>query len=262
MASRPALSLLRRWVVDYFNSHDDEAARAFVAPDYSLRIGDLVLAGRDESWLPAVAAQMRLFPGLGMTVHQTLCGEDWVGVWFSEHGASNGRVACWSGVAIYFSDGERLTHCIAQEDYMTRQRQLKSGAADPLEPPAAAPWDIEPAPRDEAAETVVRRWLKSSWPTGTADVRCDDEHITQLTLRFEVDSVEIDALLSSGPDVVFHARQTGVYRGGFAGVETVGQAASLHVNGILRVADGSVAAGRIIRDRAGLRAALLKSAKP
>jgi hypothetical protein len=257
-ASRSALPLLRRWVVDYFNRHDDEAAGEFIAPDYALHIGDVVFAGRDESWLPAVAEQMRLFPGLGMTVHQTLAGEDWAAAWFSEHGASNGRVACWSGVAIYFSDGERLTRCIAQEDYLTRQRQLKSGVADGVEPPAAAPWDVAPLPRDEAAEDLVRRWLNGAWPTQTQAIRCDDEHITQAPLRFEVDGVEIDALVSSGRDVAFHARQIGVYLGGLAGVEAAGQTASVHVNGILRVADGRVGSGRIIRDRVGLRATLLK----
>ncbi len=260
-APRSALPLLRRWVVDYFNRHDEVAARAFIAPEYALHIGNLVFAGRDESWLPAVAEQMRLFPGLGMTVHQTLAGEDWAAVWFSEHGATNGRVACWSGVAIYFRDGERLTHCIAQEDYMTRQRQLKSGVADGIEPPAAAPWDVAPLPRNEAGEDLVRHWLNGSWPTGTPAIRCDDEHITQTPLRFEVVGVEIDALVSSGPNVAFHARQTGCYRGGLAGVEASGQAGALHVNGILRVADGRVEGGRIIRDRAGLRAALLKGAK-
>ena len=43
-----ALPLLRRWVNDYFNRHDDAAARAFIAPDYALHIGDVVFAGRDD----------------------------------------------------------------------------------------------------------------------------------------------------------------------------------------------------------------------
>jgi hypothetical protein len=253
----PALSLLRRWVVDYFNRHDAAAARAFIAPDYALRIGDVVFAGRDAQWLPAVDEQMRLFPGLGMTVHQTLAGENWAAAWFSEHGASNGRVACWSGVAIYQSDGERLTGCVAQEDYMTRQRQLKSGVADPVEPPAPAPWDTPSLPRDEAAEDAARDWLTRSWPCDVAAVRCDDEHITGAPLRFEVASVEIDALFSSGPDVAFHARQSGVYLGGLGTAEA--KAAALHVNGVVRVAKGRVASGRVIRDRVGLRAALRKA---
>jgi SnoaL-like domain len=260
-ASTTALPLLRRWVVDYFNRHDDEAARAFISPDYALSIGDVVFAGRDDSWLPAVAEQMRLFPGLGMTVHQTLAGPNWAAAWFSEHGASNGRAAAWSGVAIYFSDGDRLTRCVAQEDYMTRQRQLKSGVADAVDPPAVAPWDVAPLPANPSAEAIVRDWLAQSWPPPETTLRCDDEHITQEPLRFEVRAVEIDALFSSGADVAFHAVQSGTYLGGLSGVEA-GAPTRLHANGILRVEDGRVRAGRVIRDRVGLRTALKGGRKP
>ncbi len=255
-----ALPLLRRWVNDYFNRHDNAAARAFIASDYTLQIGEVTFAGRDESWLPAVTEQMRLFPGLGMTVHRTLAGADWAAAWFSEHGASGGRVAVWSGVAIYFSDGERLTRCIAQEDYMTRQRQLKSGLADPVDPPAAAPWDVAPAPPDHAAEAVVRTWLQGSWPQA-GEVRCDDEHIINVSLQFETHAVEIGAIRSSGSEVAFHARQMGVYLGGLRGVETGGATAALHVNGMVSVVDGRVTGGRVIRDRLGLRAALREGRK-
>ena len=60
------------------------ACAAFITPDYSLHIGDVVFAGRDEQWLPAVDKQMLLFPGIGMTVHQVLSGEDWAAAWFSD----------------------------------------------------------------------------------------------------------------------------------------------------------------------------------
>ena len=253
------LALLRRWVVDYFNRHDSEAAREFIAPDYALRIGDLVLAGRDESWLPAVAEQMRAFPGLGMTVHRTLCGEDWAAAAFSEHGASKGRVACWSGVAIYFAGAGRLTGCVAQEDYFTRRRQLVSGVADAVDPPAAAPWDIVPAPREESTEAAVRGWLSGDWPQAQEAVRCDDEHITGNRLRFEVRETEIGVLKSSGPEAAFHVRQTGIYHGGFDDAPAP-QPAHLHVNGLVRVEAGRLVSGRVIRDRQGLRAALRKGA--
>jgi hypothetical protein len=252
------LSLLKRWVVDYFNRHDDGAAREFITPDYSLRIGDVVFAGRDTQWLPAVAQQMALFPNLAMTVHQTLAGPDWAAAWFSEHGASRGRAACWSGVAIYHCDGQRLINCVAQEDYLTRHRQMKSGVADLVEPPAVAPWDSAPQPADEEAMAVVRRWLSESWPPREASVRCDDEHITGVPLVFDVTHSEIDVLCASGPDVVFHARQEGVYRAGLAGVAPNQPRAVLHCNGMVRVSQGQVRHGRVIRDRVGLRARLNK----
>lgn len=252
----PALSLVRRWVNDYFNRHDASACAAFVAPDYKLEIGDVTLAGRDDFWLPAVNVQMKRFPGLGMTVHQTVAGENWAAAFFSEHGASDGRKAVWSGVGIWRSNGEVLTGCIAQEDYMTRQRQLKSGIADPVDQPAAAPWDIAPLPRDKAAEKTVADWLQGSWPCEPSTVRCDDDHITGTPLCFDVTETETVFLESSGPDVVFHVRQNGIYLGGLAKIGAIDLPATLYVNGIVRVEGGRIASGRVIRDRVGLQAAL------
>jgi hypothetical protein len=257
------LQLMRRWVVDYFNAHNALAAREFITPDYTLNIGDVVFAGRDDEWLPAVAKQMKLFPSLAMTVHQAIAGDDWAAAWFSEHGASEGRAACWSGVAIYRSNGAQLTSCIAQEDYFTRHRQMKSGVSDPVEPPAVAPWDMPQLPPDAAAEAAVRQWLRHSWPPAQKDVRCDDEHITGVPLVFDVQSSDFGILHSSGSDVVFHVRQTGTYVGGLAGLEPQQSGAVLYCNGIVRVVDGQVQHGRVIRDRVGLRASLKKAgAKP
>ncbi|MBN8530301.1 MAG: hypothetical protein J0L97_00350, partial [Alphaproteobacteria bacterium] len=72
-----------------------------------------------------------------------------------------------------------------QEDYMTRQRQMRSGTTDPVDPPAVAPWDVAPLPRDRAAEGVVRAWLEGAWPKLSA-VRCDDEQITAVPLAWLV----------------------------------------------------------------------------
>ena len=89
-------------------------------------------------------------------------------------------------------------------------------------------------------------------------MRCDDEHITGVPLRFEVNGCEIRTLVSSGDDVAFHARQHGRYLGGFGGLEEAksGTASHLQCNGIVNVASGHVRAGRVIRDRLGLRARL------
>lgn len=258
-AAQPnALPLLRRWVVDYFNRHDPAACADFIAPDYALHIGDTVFAGRDTEWLPAVDAQMRLFPGLAMTVHKTLAGPGWAAAYFSEHGASGGKSAVWSGIGIYHAKGGILTGCVAQEDYMTRQRQLKSGVPDPAEPPALAPWDIAEAPPNEANEAVVFHWLTTGWPTAHQGVVVDDEHITGTPLRFETERVEIGVIHSAGQHVVFHAIQHGRYRGGLAKVEGQGQPAHLHCNGFLRLEEGRVRSGRVIRDRLALQALLRK----
>lgn len=256
------VQLLRRWVVDYFNSHDRSVAHEFMLPTYALEIGDHVFAGRDEQWLPAVDQQMQAFPGIGMTVHQVVSEHDRVAVYFSEHGATKGRMAVWSGVGIYRSNGQHLTGCIAQEDYMTRQRQLKSGICDAVEAPAVSPWDTLPLGPNPAAEALVRHWLTRSWPQTHQSIRCDDEHITGMPLHFKVQSVELTELFSSGDDVAFHARQTGQYLGGFAGIEASNKSWLLNVNGILRVQDAQVTSGRIIRDRGGLKTRLQQDVKP
>ena len=261
----PGVQLTRRWVVEYFNGQNEQAAREFIAPAYTLEIGDHVFAGRDTQWLPAVAQQFAQFPGMGMTVHGLVVGSDrkahHVGVWFSEHGASGGPqgpVAVWSGIGIYRSDGEKLIGCCAQEDYATRSRQLKNGVTDLIDAPHPAPWDTLPLGADLQAEAVVEAWLQTSWPASQPAVRVDDEHITQQHLVFQVLSVDIMDIFSSGTSVVFHARQTGFYQSGLPGVPARQRPEVLNVNGMVHVHDGAVVAGRIIRDRGGLKTRLLK----
>jgi predicted ester cyclase len=260
LVSNTPVRLMRRWAVDYFNSHDASVAHEFIVPSYTLEIGDYTFAGRDEQWLPAVQQQMQAFPGMGMTVHQLICSQDRVATYFSEHGSSGGRIAVWSGVGIYRSNGNQLTGCVAQEDYMTRQRQLKSGVSDAVESPSPNPWDTEALPPNPEAEAVVRQYLLNAWPVSLPAVRCDDEHITGMPLKVEVIGVEFTELFSSGEYVAFHARQTGFYRGGFAGLQVCEKPMLLNSNGILHVQNAQVVSGRVIRDRLGLKARLQKAA--
>jgi hypothetical protein len=244
------LALLRRWVVEYFNGHNADVARDFIAADYALHIGDVVFAGRDDAWLPAVDVQMKTYPGLGMTVHQTLAGDGWAAIWFSEHGSTEGRAAVWSGVGIYRGDGTVLTGCVAQEDYFTRRRQLKAGSPDLVDRPAVAPWDVPPAPANPAAEAIVNDWLTGDWPRPQTLVLCDDDHITDEPLRFEVAATEVRDIVSSGDHVAFNVRQSGIYIGGLPARGPCAEA--LDVNGLVRVWNGKVHSGRVIRDRMGL----------
>ena len=260
LVSHTPVQLMRRWAVDYFNSHDASVAHEFIVPSYTLEIGDYTFAGRDEQWLPAVQQQMQAFPGMGMTVHQLISSHDRVATYFSEHGSSGGRIAVWSGVGIYRSNGNQLTGCVAQEDYMTRQRQLKSGVSDAVESPSPNPWDTEALPPNPEAQAVVSQYLLNAWPVSLPAVRCDDEHITGVPLTFEVTGVEFTELFSSGEYVAFHARQTGFYRGGFAGLEACETPMLLNTNGILHVKNAQVVSGRVIRDRLGLKARLQKAA--
>ena len=54
-------------------------------PDYRLRIGDAVIAGRDEQYLPAVQSQFEQFPGLTMTIHRVIASPDRAALWLLAH---------------------------------------------------------------------------------------------------------------------------------------------------------------------------------
>ena len=256
----PLVGLMRRFAVELINGHDAAVCAEIMAPDYRLRIGGQLIAGRDEHYVPAIQSQFDQFPGMGMTVHRLLVSGDRCALHFSEHGASGGsggRLAAWQGIALYRSREGRLGDCVVEEDYFARRRQLTSGLVDPIAPPSVAPWDTVAQAPDLQAEAVVRRWLEQSWPAATKDLLCDDEHLgSGPQLAFEVTAVEVTELFSAGSEVAFHVRQSGRYRGGLPGIPGASTAAALFCAGIVEVADGAVRAGSVIRDRAGLQRAL------
>ena len=89
-------------------------------------------------------------------------------------------------------------------------------------------------------------------------MRCDDDHITGQPLQFDVASVDVVDIFSSGDQVAFHVRQQGRYRGGLPGVPARDRLELLNCNGMVWVKDGAVTTGRVIRDRGGLKARLMK----
>lgn len=254
-----ALRLVRRWSIDWLNGQHPQVCEELLAPGYTLTIGGYVLGPR-SSYVPATLAQLARYPGLVVTAHQTVCAGDRVALVFSEHGASSrlaGRAATWSGVALFRAEGAALAGCFAEEDYYGRRRQLAAGQADPVDPPAVAPWDQQAAPADPAAEQVVRDWL-SGPDLRSAPVVCDDEGTGQIAQQLlEVHGCRVDELFSAGDQVAFHARQTGRYLGGLEGLEdAVGRAGALELAGVVTVRGGQVVAGRVVRDRLGTGRAL------
>ena len=258
----PAVALVRRWSVDWLNGQHPEVCEQILTPGYTLRIGGYLLGPR-EAYIPATLAQLARYPGLVVTAHQVLTDGQHVALHFSEHGASvrlEGRAAVWSGISVFRSDGTALEACYAEEDYYGRRRQLDSGACDPVDPPAAAPWDVQPEPTDLQAEQVVRAWLAGP-NLRAAPVVCDDEHVGQgVEQLLEVTGCEVHALFSAGSQVAFQVAQTGRYLGGLDGCDhAVGQDAVLEVAGIVTVTSGQVTGGRVFRDRLGTARALRAS---
>lgn len=246
MVGQP-LALVRRWAVDWLNSHDPAVLPDILADGYVLRIGGVELAGLD-AYREATIAALRQFPGLVLTVHDILSDGDRAAVRFTEHGASlrhECRVAAWRGIALFRGDGERLTQTYAEEDYAARRRQLGDGQPDPLEPPHVAPWDVTMQDSDGAAERTVRTWLDEGtlWASGChVDDRAPEDGPDRL---MEVDRTEVDELFSAGPRVAFHVTQHGRRHND-------GATAVLRSAGLVEVIDGIVVGGHVVRDRLGL----------
>lgn len=252
----PFVALIKRYVLDYLACGNPDVCAEIMEPDYVLHMGGHELGPRDDVYVPAVANQMKQFPGLCMTANEVMCNGDRLALRFSQHGASQRHdrsQAGWAGVGLYFWNGTRLTSNWALEDYYARRRQLADGTTNNLEPPAVAPWDEQPVAADPATEEIVRGWLLAGSIHGKAGVDFDDEwdgHTAGPLV--DVTDTVVDDLFGSGDRVAFHVTQTGTYSGGAGKDDRVGQPATLRSAGIVRVADGAVASGRVVRDRSGM----------
>ena len=257
------LRLMKRYVIDYTNSHDQDQTWSIMVPDYVLRMGSHFVTGRDTQYRAATRKQMDQFPGLMLTVHEIWTSGERLMMRFSEHGASGkhgGALAAWGGIGLYEWDGERLIRNHVEQDYLSRARQLSSGIPVAVEGPATAPWDVVPAKADPDAENVVRASLKEGDITAHEAILCDDAWagIANPPVLDQV-GIEINDLFSCGGRVGFHVSQTGkVLPGGLPDDEHVGDMGTLYMAGILEVVDEKIVSGRIIRNRIELKRALRK----
>lgn len=254
----PTAALLRGFAVDFLTGHDLDVPARIMVPDYRLTIGGHVLQGRDDSYLPATATQLERFPGLCVTVHDLIIGDDAAAFHFTEHGASqrhDGQACCWDGVAVFRMRDGRLASCWAEEDYFSRKQQLGSGRCDKVQLPHVAPWDTKAVAQDSDAEEAARDWLSRGDPAASMGVE-DSEGATGPGPRdlIRVSETVVNELFSAGTRVAFHVTQRGTYAGGFDDVDesAVGNPADLHAAGLLTVCDGKVVAARVTSDRLGL----------
>lgn len=237
------IGLVRGWAVDWLSSHDPRAAEEVLDPEYRLTIGSVVLEGRD-AYLAGTLGQLGNYPGLVLTVHEVIVGEDLAAVWFTEHGTAThreGALAAWQGVVIHRRDGDRLVESWAEEDYASRSRQLSGGVPQDIGAAAIAPWDAVPAGSDLEAERAVREWLESGAPS-SGTIRFDDGTGT-LHESGSPRAIEVHVLFSSGPHVAFHGSielEAGLEQG---------------IGGLIAVREDGTLSGQVVTDRAGVQAA-------
>lgn len=256
----PFVALMKRYCIDYTNSHDQSLYPELFADDYVVHINGVALP-LAEAYGPNVTELFAAAPGLGLTVHELVLNGDRLCLRFSEHAAlpteHGRRLAVWGGIGLYRWDGERLTENHVEQDFAARRAQLLGGTPQALEPPHLDPWmTTRPVAPDAEAEEVALRVLRADGLAAGPDVRIDDG---AGPLVVAPEEVVVNDLFSAGRRVAVHATVRGAYRGGLAGVDddAVGRPASLEVAALLSVAaDGSVADVRAVTSRDVARSAL------
>src|SRR5689334_3069683 len=218
--------LLRRFAVDLLTSHDIVAVESIMDPAYCLTIGGHALDGRDQSYRPAIASLFEQFPGLCVTVHGVMLAAGAAALRFTEHGASAkqpGSAAAWAGVALFRIEDGRLRCGWAEEDYLARKRQLKTGRCDPIGAPHAAPWDAKCEPADGSTEDAVRHWLSDPAaclrPGPVEEVSAEGPRFAALVAATAPLRSNLTALVSAGERAAFHLECSGSYAGGFDDID-------------------------------------------
>ncbi|MDE2620290.1 MAG: ester cyclase [Sphingomonadales bacterium] len=263
-AIAPTARLLRGFAVDFLTAHNPAAAEWIMDPDYCLSIGGHLFDGRDGSYLPATVAQLDQFPGLNVTVHDVIVGEDAVAMRFTEHGVSTrpaGAAAAWGGITLFRTSGGRLRHGWAEEDYFARKRQLKSGKCDKVLAPHQTPWDQPALPPSVETEAAIRQFLADPGALlerpGIETICSGGPAFGQVIVP---DSLTVNALFTAGLRAAFHVTCEGRYAGGFPDLSQVraGHPVTLRMAAMATVNDaGAVSHVQVSADRLGLHRSLL-----
>jgi hypothetical protein len=255
--------LMKHYVVDYTNRNDQSQTPLIMEDDYLLRMGDHFVRGRDTAYHSATAKQMDQFPNLCLTVHDIATSGERLVMRFSEHGSSRlheGKTCSWGGIGLYQWNGCRLTCNHVEQDYLSRRRQLNESAPYLVDHPAIAPWNTRAEAPSPEAEGIVREWLDAGRLAETPGVLLDDEWTGAIvTPLIKQSRIEINEFFSCGPVVAFHIAQHGSL---IPDAEVKGAAGSttyLHMAGMVRVREGRITSGRIIRNRLELARRLAKS---
>jgi len=258
-AMHPFVALMRKYCIDYTNSHDQSLYDEIMEPDYVVHISGFDLP-REPLYRQAVVDIFQRAPGLGLVVHEFVLNGDRLCMRFSEHGSmptDEGRaLACWRGIGLYKWNGRRLTENYVEQDYLSAHRQLAGAMPHELDPIHLDPWvSTQAVAPNPDAEEAVRVWLAKGDLTDANWHRVDDSLTDGPVIDF--DELTVDDLFSAGNRVAFHVAARGPYRGGIDDVpeDAIGSDATLHVAGIASVyRDGGIAELHAVTTRMTVRA--------
>lgn len=260
----PLVRLMRRYVFAYTCCHDFDECRRVMVDDYVLHMGEHQLKGRDGAYVTATAKQYRQFPGLSLTVHDLLLGEDRIAMHFTEHGRSmvSDRLAVWTGVSLYRWNGKKLTECRVEQDYFARRQQLRDGVADPMLPAAVDPWSGQQHAANDDSGRLVLDWLLHGGLSRAPIGSLDNEHCTSARRPIISDQqVSILDMFTAGHRAAFHAVVRGRYCGGFDDPDVRPDTEmSLYVSGLATVLNGDIQV-RAVTDRIAAERRLIAASR-
>jgi predicted ester cyclase len=241
---------MRRYIEDYVNPHDITVCEQIMTPDYVVHIGGRHLAGRDDRYIPAAAANFVSFPDLHLVVHEVVTNGDRFAFRFTEVGTHvDGAATRWHGIGVYRWDGERLVENYVEQDHLARRRQLDGDGPDPVEPVDPDPWSAQPVPPSESTEATIRAWLAAGDLTevagGGVAVLDDSWFRGPWQCPLVVERVEVDDLFTAGPRTAAHARLIGATPGD-------GRPGELNVALVATIAGDRVVRVRAVTDRIDL----------
>jgi len=247
----PLVTLMRRYWADYLSRQNVDALDNILVEDYVLRIGGGEFVGRDQ-FKAAAADIFKYFPDLEMIVHDIITDGSRMAVLFSERGNWRaGGSAMWDVITLFRSDGKLLRSCYAEQDFMGRRNQLRSGIPADRTLGGRSPWAAEVGSRDEVTERVARDWLLAQDLHAAPSGVLDGTDIADAHRWLLAEETVIDELFSVGQRAAFHLTQQGRYQGGFEDLTDadIGREASCHVSGVLDVQDGAVCRVYAVSDR-------------
>lgn len=267
MSALSSQAALKAFASEFLNGKDINAIRAAMSENYVLRIGQHVLRGREQDYLPGTLGQFEQFDDFCIHIHQVILGEGFGALRFSESGCSKkhgGAKAVWHGIALFDIHAGQLQKGWAEEDYLARRYQLSGARPQSLLPALESPWILKPesGQPNPQAERVAEGWLsEGGWLMSEhAFMLVEPSQNPPLTQLFNPIGLTLDRLASAGDWVVFHCSARGTYLGGFNEISAsaVGRAVDLAVAGCLQVRGDTVVRAYCVADRLGMNKALAK----
>src|SRR3546814_16952657 len=117
----PFVALMRRYCIDYTNSHDQSIYPEIFVDGYTVNINGVALE-RDTAYGPHVEQLFAEAPGLGPTVHELVLNDDRLCMPFSDHASlptpQGRRLPAWRAIGPYQRDRERRCENKEQQDIL------------------------------------------------------------------------------------------------------------------------------------------------